>query len=344
MYLNNLAAIAGVMLGLLVSPAAGNGQVQPGTPTGGGMGQEAPKGIEGNGRDLLQLGEQTAQQKLSSEIESLLPSLGLNDGRYDWLRRIELNWDFLSTSKPEQSILTVQPLYQSKDKKDTLFVQGSVFHYAMFGDYRWTGNIGTGYRRLLLHDSLMLGVNSFFDNEFTNNHRRMSVGGEVKWGPLDFHANEYIGLTEDRAVDGDIERVQSGREFTLATQVPFVPWVKVSGNYFWWDKVRATNDTKGTSFAVELALLPSLTFKYMHADFDLNNNASRPQDEFLISFQLAKWGDKPTLLTGPIVSDRIFATRDLREQTLAKVVRENRIIVERRTNVNGATVIISRLN
>jgi adhesin/invasin len=354
----NLAAIAGIVLAVVGTLAAANAQLVPGARPGA-MSDSAnqPDASIGtptdpsafrtsgtNGRSLLLLGEQTAQQTFESGTKSLLRFLGSEDSSYDWLRRTEINWGLLQRGKQEQSIVTVQPLYQSKGKEDTVFVQGSLLHYALFGDYRWTANLGAGYRRLLLDDTLLLGANTFFDQEFTYSHRRISIGGEVKWGSLDFGVNEYVALTNDRSVSGAIERAQSGRDFSLASQLPFIPWIKVSGNYFWWDRVRAANDIKSTSFAAEFALLPSLTVKYTRANYDLSNNVSRPQNQFLLSFTLAKWGDQPTLLTGPVISNQIFETRDLKDQTLTKVVRENRIIVERRTNVNGATVIISRLN
>jgi hypothetical protein len=355
------AAIAAAIFGVGGTLAVAHAQLVPGVPLGtpsGGRSQtsasignaadQSPINTSGtSGRSLLGLGEQTAQQTIEAGAKSLLRSFSGEGGDYDWLRRTEINLGYLQHGKQEQSILTVQPLYQSKDRVDTVFVQGSLFHYALFGDYRWTANLGAGYRRLLLDDTLMLGANSFFDEEFTNNHRRMSIGAEAKWGPLDFGLNDYLALTGDRRVGGTadtVERAQSGRDFLLATQMPFVPWIKVSGSYFWWDKIRAANDIKSTSFAVDIALLPFLAVTYTRANYDLSNNVSRPQDQIMVRFNLAKWGDAPTLLTGPIVSDRIFRTRDLTNDTLTKVVRENRIIVERSAKVNGATVVISRLN
>jgi len=44
------------------------------------------------------------------------------------------------------------------------------------------------------------------------------------------------------------------------------------------------------------------------------------------------------------VSENAFETRDMTNQTLVKVVRENRIIVERRTQASSGSVIVSRLN
>ncbi len=307
--------------------------------------QPQPRGLSA-GRSLLSLGEGTVEQQaqsvLKSEAISFLPPGG--DGDWGWLKRTEFSGGLLQHGKGEQSILTVQPLYQSAGKRDTIFVQGSVLRYAMFGEYRWTTNLGGGYRRLLFGDTVLVGANTFFDEEITHNHKRMSVGSEAKWGPLDLGFNDYVGLSGDRSVGSDIERALGGRDVSLASQVPFIPWVKVAGRYFWWDKHAAATDITGKALSSEIALLPSLTLSLERSDYDFSNYVARPQKSVFLTFKLAEWGAGPTLLTGPVVSDSVFETRDMTGQTLAKVVRENRIIVERRTQTNGGTVIVSRLN
>ncbi|MDD3371303.1 MAG: inverse autotransporter beta domain-containing protein [Alphaproteobacteria bacterium] len=291
----------------------------------------------GDGQAALDFAGQVAKQQAKQKIKSVLPVLG--EDQPEWLKRVELNWDFLSHSKPEQSILTVQPIYQSDDNADTVFFQGSVFHYSLYGDYRWTANLGTGYRRLMADNSLMLGVNAFYDNEFTYGHRRISFGGEARWNVFDFGFNDYIAVSGDKTASGMIERALSGRDFRLSTQLPYMPWAKVSGGYFWWDAERATKDMNGSTFTADFALHPNFNLSYKWSSYDVNNNAARGQSTLMLNFTLAQM-DKPTLSTGPAISDSIFEKRDLSKETLSKVVRENRIIVERRTR--GGSVVIAR--
>jgi hypothetical protein len=257
----------------------------------------------------------------------------------EWMKRFEVNWNFFDTNKSEQSILTVQPLYQSYDKQDTIFIQASAFHYALYGDYRWTGNLGLGYRRLLADNTIMLGANAFFDNEFTNDHRRVSAGLEAKWGPLDFHANNYTGITEDKSVSGYSEKALDGRDLTLKTQVPYMPWAKLGASYFWWDAEHASSDMKGASLAAEFALHPNLSLDYKWSSYNVADNNSENTNAIYLRFHLARL-DEPTLTTGPVISTQAFQARDLSDETLKKVVRENRIIVERRTN--SGRIIIAR--
>jgi|GEM_PF-6882586 len=294
----------------------------------------------GGAEEAKSFGESVVRQEVETKLKSLLPTFG--GDMPEWLKRVEANWDFLDTSKPEQSILTVQPLYQSAEKQDTIFTQGSIYHYALYGDYRWTANIGAGYRKLLANNTVMLGFNSFFDNEFTYGHRRVSIGAEAKWGPLDLGFNNYFAITGDKSAgDNDTERALDGRDVTLKSQLPYVPWMKVGGSYFNWDKEFADSDMLGGSFLVEAALHPNFSVDYKWSSYDVNNNRNRTQNAVYLRFKLANLSE-PTLSTSPTFSTKIFETRDLSKETLKKVVRENRIIVERRTTTVGGTITIAR--
>lgn len=342
---SEISAIIGCTAALLCSLAVASAQtLPPSAPSTasnnllGTFSNLAAAGANGGSQAATGLGEQLAQQQLESKLKLAFPSLG--EDAPDWLKRTEVHWGFFQRGKPDQSILTVQPLFQSEKKQDTIFVQGSLYHYAMFGEYRWTGNLGVGYRRLLQDNTIMLGTNGFIDDEFTNGHRRLSIGAEAKWGPLDLTFNNYFAITGDKTVNGNIERALGGRDVELRSQVPFVPWAKVSARYYTWDAVKATRDMQGPDFAAEFFLHPNFSVEVGRSDDDFSNNVARGQTYVLLHFHLAV-GNQPSLTTGPIVSDKIFETRDLTNETLTKVRRENRIIVERRTS---GGVVISRGN
>jgi hypothetical protein len=87
----------------------------------------------------------------------LLPSIGADAP--DWAKRIEFEWDVQKDLKPSYSILTVQPLYQDKDKQNTFFIQASQLRYHQIDKYRDTTNIGLGYRRLMFDNQVLVGIN-----------------------------------------------------------------------------------------------------------------------------------------------------------------------------------------
>lgn len=265
----------------------------------------------------------------------LLPNLGENAP--DWAKRIELEWDVQKNLKPTYSILTVQPLYQDADKQNTFFVQASQLRYDMIDKYRDTTNVGLGYRRLLLDNQMLVGVNSFFDYEWTYGHQRASVGGELKWAMLDFNANIYRRITGYRSInDGTdtTERVMNGYDTELRSQVPYLPWMRVGARYYRWQSDLA-EDTKGWQYSADADITQNLS---VEVGWKKDNfNTSQGFAKFVL--RLART-ERPAMLSDKIVSNQIFEKRDMRTYTLDKVRRENRIIVERK----GAGIIIARGN
>lgn len=257
-----------------------------------------------------------------------------------WMKRIELQGNFPIDGDPSGSILTVQPLYQDENRQDTVFTQLSYLRYSLFDEARNTVNAGLGYRRLLNDNSILLGGNVFFDHEFDNSHHRVGLGVEAKWGPLDFWFNDYIAVSGWKSMGGGVEeRALSGRDFRLAGQVPYLPWATLNAMYFHWDKERASYGADGYEVSGEFALTPNVTFEAGHRD-DTRNDGT---NFIMVRLQLA--GDRPALFGSdhPVIAPKAFLSRDLKDQTLVKVRRENRIMLERSTPTgSGITVTISR--
>ena len=265
----------------------------------------------------------------------LLPSLGENAP--EWAKRIEFETDFQKDLKPTYSVLTVQPIYQDADKQNTLFVQASQLRYDQIGKYRDTTNIGLGYRRLFLDNQAMAGLNAFFDNEWTYGHKRYSVGGELKWAMLDFNSNVYRRITDFKMIDASTsteERAMNGFDLELRSQVPYLPWMRVGARYYRW-QTDLSDDTKGWQYSVDADITQNLS---VEAGWRKDNFSST--DGFVkFVFRLART-DRPVMLSDRAVSNVAFEKRDMRNYTLDKVRRENRIIVERK----GGGIIVARGN
>lgn len=289
-----------------------------------------------NPKDLAALGVRAA----SSAVRNyLVPALGANAP--DWVKRIEFEFDVQKNLKPTYSILTVQPLYQSSNKQDTVFVQASQLRYDLLDKYRDTSNIGFGYRRLLFEKSLLLGVNTFFDKEWTYGHARYSIGGEAKWAMLDFNANLYRAATGYKMIDaanGTEERAMGGYDFELRSQVPYLPWMSAGVRRYHWDS-DLNNDLNGWVYSAAADLTPNFS---LEAGYSRGNGQSG-EGFVKLAFHLART-DRPAMVSSEPISHVMFERRDLRTYTLDKVRRENKIIVERRTIVGSATVVIARGN
>ena len=273
----------------------------------------------------------------SSATNYLFPALGLNAP--DWAKRVELEWDVQKDLKPTYSLLTVQPLYQDANKQNTFFIQASQLRYDMLDKFRDTSNVGLGYRRLLFDNQMLVGINAFYDHEWTYGHQRASIGGEAKWAMLDFSTNWYKAISGDKLIDAAnaiTERAMGGWDAEIRSQVPFLPWMQVAVQRYEWKSEWADN-TKGWSYSASADITQNLSIE---AGWKRDNyNSSSGFAKFV--FRLART-DRPAMLSDKVVSNNAFEQRDMRVYTLDKVRRENRIMVERKTTTTAGSVIIAR--
>jgi len=255
-----------------------------------------------------------------------------------WLKRTEVEFDITHNSKPEFSLLTVQPLFQSEDYLNTLFTQGR-FAYGRSGD-RKTFNIGFGYRRLVFGEGLMLGANTFFDYEAPFDHRRVGAGGEIRSGPLELNVNYYDAISRKVKADGGAhERALDGYDLELGVQIPYLPWARLFGKYFYWDTVEVAKNIRGQRIGLRLRPLPFIEAEVGYTDDNFNKAATFVH--IRLSFGLGRTASDSGVAT---IDDAPFSFTSMKEQTLDKVRRENTIRVER-TKTSGTgnvTVTVSR--
>jgi len=118
-------------------------------------------------------------------------------------------------------ILVVAPLSDKEDIQNTIFTQLSAFYV----DSRTTLNAGLGYRRLEFDNTLMLGVNAFYDHEFPYDHGRFSIGLEARTTVGEVNANIYKANTKwRRGEDGNQERALDGWDVEAGLPLPYMNW------------------------------------------------------------------------------------------------------------------------
>ncbi len=237
-------------------------------------------------------------------------------------------------------MLTVQPLFQSEDKQNTVFTQLRVARDFTFGSHRTTINAGLGYRRLVWDDRVLLGVNAFFDHEWDNDHNRVGGGGEARWSGFDLYLNYYEAVSSERSAGASItERALDGYDVELTSQIPYLPWVRGRGRYFHFDSEAQANNIDGFSASLEMDLQQNVQFEVGFSDDDVT------EGRFWFAqfrFRLGG-GDRPVLTSTRWIDAEPFRWRDMREHTLDKVRRDNTIVIERTTAAGGtATITISR--
>ncbi len=267
-------------------------------------------------------------------------SLSGPNGTPDWLKRFEIEASKQGSQNPIFSILTVQPLYQSEGKVDTVFTQLRFAGQSRFGEDRYTTNAGLGYRRLAFDNMALFGVNGFYDYEAPYDHARVGLGAEARTSVAELNTNLYRAVSGKAVVGpGITERPLNGGDVELGVQVPYLPWAKVFGKEFLYKSVDAPKDIVGQTYSAQITPLP-----YMRMEGGVTRDNTNATDAFLkLSFSLA-FGADGNSAASKIVADRPYEMASMVDHTLDKVRRENTIAVERVATTNGISVVIGRSN
>ena len=141
-----------------------------------------------NAQDL----KQAATNKVANELNSIKNNSinnavkSLENLITDLVPNTEISITGAEQLKPQYEILTVQPLRD--DGENITFFQGSLLRWD--GD-RDTINLGLGQRKLLLNKNILVGLNAFYDHEFTIDHSRLGLGGDFLTSFGEFRINNY---------------------------------------------------------------------------------------------------------------------------------------------------------
>jgi len=249
-----------------------------------------------------------------------------------WLRRTDFIFDFQENNKPLFSLETIQPLYENS--LDTIFVQGR----AAYSNDDTTLNIGAGYRRLLLDNAFMLGVNSFYDATIHNQHQRWGVGVEAfsQYGTLRGNYYNAVSGTKTANVSGGnttTEQALDGADVSLETPVPYLPWMLFTGRAFYWDAINVKN-IRGWDIGLRMYPFDDLEVEAGFAD-----NNTKPKEAFVTFTWHFGAPDhiRHTAFDTPYSSEFMTA-RNLEDFRLEKVRRHNDIVIEKKVTNGGISI------
>lgn len=254
----------------------------------------------------------------------------------DWVKRIEFSTQWETDQKPLLYFQTVQPLYQTDTKEDTVFIQPRV----SLQDEIYTYNLGFGYRKLA-SENLLLGINLFGDFQEKYSHGRTGIGLEALGQVLEARMNSYIGITEQREVaqatgSTTYERIANGFDYELGTAVPYVPWLKVFGSGFWYDFNNSSNKA-GWKGRMEAKLSDSLRLEFFTWDDNKGDQEFGGRLRFSVDF--STFSDVANAFK---IADEPFPNKDLKEDMLIPVERHHEIIVEKFIRSGGLTIEAGR--
>ena len=224
------------------------------------------------------------------------------------------NTDFsikkIETIKPEIGIQTFKIF--SEDSSDLSFFQGSLF---LHDSDRETFNIGLGQRYLSNDESILFGLNAFYDYEFDYEHQRFSIGAEIKSSILDLNYNQYFAQSSSKkGKDSKNEEAIDGYDAEVGAHLPYIPSMKVYLKAFDFE-VPSGNDFQGLEFSTQLKIPNSgLSFEIGHTDYDNHTDQS---------FINIKYSNNERNPETSLFSDNAYEKISMKDRMYEKVRRDN---------------------
>ena len=261
-------------------------------------------------------------QKLSNFLDELIPGEGVTD----------VSIQVHEEDNPDIEILTNRSLDKTDDSNR--FIQMSLHTQETNNKDRLITNLGYGYRELTDDNSLMYGANAFIDIE-SEGHMRASLGLEAKGKILDLNANFYEALSGKENIDGVNEEVLSGYQFNLTTQMPYMPWSTLNIQNYYFENIKASNDTEGNKISLEMNLTPTLQFD-ISQDFS-DTTGVDDETDFKLSLRYPPTENKPNLQDG-FISNVAFEKANMKDKLVQKVRRDNNLTVE----IQGAVILTKK--
>ncbi len=224
------------------------------------------------------------------------------------------NTDFsikkIESIKPEIGIQTFKIF--SEGSSDLSFFQGSLF---LHDSDRETFNIGLGQRYLSDDESILFGLNAFYDYEFDYEHQRFSIGAEIKSSILDLNYNQYFAESSNKkGKNGKDEEAIDGFDAELGAHIPYIPSMKAYLKAFNFE-VPGGNDFQGLEFSTLFKVPNSgFSFEIGHTDYDNHN------DQSFINLRYSNSIKNPGT---SLISSEAFERISMKDRIYEKVRREN---------------------
>ena len=227
----------------------------------------------------------------------------------------ELSIDLRENHSADFSILLVREL--DSNQSNNTFTQLSLFSTEKDSDDRIVANLGLGKRFLSEDKFSITGINAFLDYDDEGN-LRSSIGFEMRNAVLNFAFNNYFGLD-----DADGEKVLDGYNMRLASQIPYVHWADIFINSYSWDGV-TRDDVEGLMYGTEMLLSPNINLEIAFDDKD----KAGLDDEYYAKIMFVHPPRNSVSISDGISSDMWRAQKNMSDEMLTKVKRNNKIFVE----------------
>ncbi len=274
--------------------------------------------------DIKSSALEKVSSKVSSTVSNLIPGEGLTEVDISYRENLDNNIEI--------NILGVRDILSGENSN--LFTQFSLHNQEINKDDRIIGNLGFGYRFLNSDQSMMFGANTFYDQDLSENHKRVGFGLEAKASMLNFNYNQYQKATNQKIINATAEQILSGSDYNINSQIPYMRWTTFNFQGYRLENEKAAQDTKGNKYSLEMALTPSLQLDILLDDSSLVG----VEDEYTTKLTFTHPpSNKPSLSDGAI-DEVAFVKQNMKDKLKEKVRRNNNLAVE----IQGTVIITSK--
>ena len=205
----------------------------------------------------------------------------------------------------------------------TIFNQTSITTH----DDDETVNIGLGIRKLLNDNKVLIGSNIFYDQQFTNNHKRTGAGVEAISSVFDIRGNYYNAISGSKNTTDGSERALDGWDTQIDYHLPGEHDVNFFINAFKFenpDKI-STYEEKGNKYGAN-AKLGHFLMEAGYMDDNQGGDSYFGSIKFVVNIGEQKENKTRNFLEYTDVSDKLYQP----------VKRENKIRVVKISSSNVA--------
>ena len=247
---------------------------------------------------------------------------------WQWLARINIDYEANSGLKPFWWLETIQPLYISRQSyRNTVFVQARGMLESQYTIF----DVGAGYRLLSPDLNWLAGINAFYDTRTKHGIQNWSFGAELLTGwpalSINYYGNiggwKHVGYRGDKSV---YERSLNGYDIDLSGPTPRMPWLRVGATYYHYDRTYLP-DVNGYSIYTSLHLFGPL---------ELEGGYSQDNDKSVSFIRVRFNFGVPNRIHYTLYADGLtknpFPKRTLKKLVLNLVRRDNHIPTESRLN------------
>jgi adhesin/invasin len=242
-------------------------------------------------------------------------------GNFENVKYLDFEIQVREKLKPSFNIMSVTELL--KIDSGTIYNQTSITTH----DDDETVNIGLGIRKLLNDNKVLIGSNIFYDQQFTNNHKRTGAGVEAISSVFDIRGNYYNAISGSKNTTDGSERALDGWDTQIDYHLPGEHDVNFFINAFKFenpDKI-STYEEKGNKYGAN-AKLGHFLMEAGYMDDNQGGDSYFGSIKFVVNIGEQKENKTRNFLEYTDVSDKLYQP----------VKRENKIRVVKISSSNVA--------